>query len=98
VLTFCGDHSRDAGALQVKIMQSIDGPHNIVRLLAVCTDQLPLYMIMEFAARGDLKGVLKHARPRVTRMPGSAPGSTRRPTRSSLPLVAFGCSEARLPS
>jgi serine/threonine protein kinase len=51
--------------MQVKIMQSIDGPHNIVRLLATCTDTQPLYMIMEFASRGDLKGVLKHARPRV---------------------------------
>ena len=50
-------------------MQQIDGPHHIVRLLGVCTDKSPMYMIMEFMARGDLKEVLRHARPKVRRHP-----------------------------
>eukprot|EP00043_Microstomoeca_roanoka_P006432 m.62656 g.62656 ORF g.62656 m.62656 type:complete len:600 (-) comp13411_c0_seq1:72-1871(-) len=46
------------------IMQSIDGPHQIVRLLGVCTKKKPMYMIMEFMSRGDLKEVLRHSRPK----------------------------------
>jgi hypothetical protein len=37
------------------VPRAIDGPHRIVRLLAVCTREAPFYMIMEFMARGDLK-------------------------------------------
>ncbi|EGD73670.1 TK protein kinase [Salpingoeca rosetta] len=46
------------------IMQNIDGPHQIVRLLGVCTKRKPMYMIMEFMSRGDLKEVLRHNRPK----------------------------------
>jgi hypothetical protein len=44
-------------------MKSIDGPHNIVRLLGLCTEERPYLMIMELLPRGDLKGVLHKARP-----------------------------------
>lgn len=44
-------------------MMNIDGPHNIVRLLGICVEKPPLLMIMEYMARGDLKGVLMESRP-----------------------------------
>lgn len=49
-------------AAEAKIMKAIDNS-NIIRLLGVCTDQDPQYMIMEFMGKGDLKGFLKDNRP-----------------------------------
>lgn len=46
-------------------VRAIDGPHKIVRLLGVCTDQEPFLMIMELMERGDLKTVLRDARPKA---------------------------------
>eukprot|EP00049_Salpingoeca_infusionum_P011470 m.199363 g.199363 ORF g.199363 m.199363 type:complete len:677 (-) comp14939_c0_seq4:264-2294(-) len=52
---------------EAKIMQGLDGPHHIVRLLGVVTKSKPMYMIMEFMDHGDLKEVLRHSRPKTKR-------------------------------
>lgn len=49
---------------EVEIMQAIDGPYKIVRLLGVCTKQKPYWMLMELMSRGDLKTVLRDHRPK----------------------------------
>eukprot|EP00048_Salpingoeca_helianthica_P009155 m.131312 g.131312 ORF g.131312 m.131312 type:complete len:769 (-) comp14792_c0_seq8:37-2343(-) len=64
MLTEEGEDLRRNFANEVKIMMAIDGPHHIVRLLGVCTDTPPLLMVMELMARGDLKTVLRDARPK----------------------------------
>lgn len=51
---------------EVKIMMDMDCD-NVVRLLGVCTEEEPFYMIMEFLAKGDLKDVLMKNRPRSDR-------------------------------
>ena len=48
---------------EVKVMQQIDGSRRVVRLLGVCTKETPMYMVMEYISRGDLKEVLVAARP-----------------------------------
>ena len=48
---------------EAKIMKAIDN-NNVVRLLGLCTDKAPLYMVMEFMAKGDLKGFLRDNRPK----------------------------------
>jgi insulin receptor len=50
---------------EADIMKTLDGPHNIVRLLGVCTRERPYLMIMELMENGDLKTVLRDARPEV---------------------------------
>lgn len=50
---------------EANVMKAIDGSRHIVRLLGVCTDTEPFYMIMEFIKRGDLKEVLRDARPKT---------------------------------
>ena len=49
---------------EAAIMQAIDGPHNIVRLLGLVTTEAPFLMIMELMENGDLKSVLRDERPR----------------------------------
>jgi len=49
---------------EVKVMKAVSKCGSIVQLLAVCTDKAPKYMIMEFMPKGDLKDVLKAARPK----------------------------------
>ena len=46
-------------------MQNIDGDHNIVRLVGICTESTPYLMVMELMARGDLKTVLRDSRPKA---------------------------------
>lgn len=48
---------------EAKIMKAIDN-NNVVQLLGLCTDKAPFYMIMEFMAKGDLKGFLRDNRPK----------------------------------
>eukprot|EP00039_Didymoeca_costata_P004846 m.76568 g.76568 ORF g.76568 m.76568 type:complete len:824 (+) comp12564_c0_seq1:193-2664(+) len=49
---------------EAEIMQAIDGPFKIVRLLGVCTKERPYWMLMELMAKGDLKTVLRDHRPK----------------------------------
>eukprot|EP00055_Hartaetosiga_balthica_P015802 m.96159 g.96159 ORF g.96159 m.96159 type:complete len:597 (+) comp8963_c0_seq3:70-1860(+) len=63
-LTSKGNKAKKEFLQEAGIMQQLDGPHNIVRLLGVCTTKAPNYMIMEFMSRGDLKEVLRHSRPK----------------------------------
>jgi len=49
---------------EVDIMKALDGPHKIVRLLAVVTSKKPYYMVLQFMAEGDLKTVLRRHRPK----------------------------------
>lgn len=49
---------------EVKVMKAVSKCESIVQLLAVCNDVTPKYMIMEFMPKGDLKDVLKAARPK----------------------------------
>ena len=51
---------------EVKVMKAVSKCGSIVQLLAVCTDAAPKYMIMEFMPKGDLKDVLKAARPKAS--------------------------------
>lgn len=48
---------------EVAIMKALDGPHKIVRLLGICTEERPFLMIMELMENGDLKSVLRDSRP-----------------------------------
>eukprot|EP00049_Salpingoeca_infusionum_P012682 m.233685 g.233685 ORF g.233685 m.233685 type:complete len:935 (-) comp15247_c0_seq1:450-3254(-) len=49
------------------IMRAIDGSDKIVRLLGVCTKDMPFCMIMELMSRGDLKTVLRDNRPKAAK-------------------------------
>lgn len=49
---------------EVKVMKAVSKCDSIVQLLAICTDAAPKYMVMEFMPKGDLKDVLKDARPK----------------------------------
>mmetsp|Transcript_14578 Transcript_14578/g.37495 ORF Transcript_14578/g.37495 Transcript_14578/m.37495 type:complete len:526 (-) Transcript_14578:58-1635(-) len=58
------DSNKDEFFAEASIMKALDGDHKIVRLLGLCTDKAPYYMIMELMAKGDLKSVLRATRPR----------------------------------
>eukprot|EP00045_Choanoeca_perplexa_P011605 m.124044 g.124044 ORF g.124044 m.124044 type:complete len:822 (+) comp15689_c0_seq1:229-2694(+) len=52
---------------EVSIMQNIDGDHNIVRLLGICTDAAPYLMVLELMPNGDLKTLLRNSRPKSSK-------------------------------
>lgn len=52
---------------EVKIMKAVSTCENVVRLLGVCTEEQPYYMVMEFMSKGDLKDVLRASRPKTSR-------------------------------
>jgi len=56
------ENIKDEFMSEVKIMMDMNCD-NVVRLLGVCTDKQPFYMIMEFLPKGDLKDVLTKNRP-----------------------------------
>jgi len=57
--------ARDEFLAEANVMKAIDGSPHVVRLLGVCVEAEPYYMVMEFIRRGDLKEVLKEARPKT---------------------------------
>jgi len=51
---------------EAKIMKTLSQCPKIVRLLGLCTEDTPCYMVMEYLSRGDLKDVLVESKPKST--------------------------------
>nr|BAG55493.1 protein tyrosine kinase [Monosiga ovata] len=64
MLSAAGDDIKRDFNKEVEIMKALDAPHNVVRLLGVCTEEEPYLMIMELMERGDLKTLLRENRPK----------------------------------
>jgi len=79
------DAAKDEFDAEASIMKALDGDHKIVRLLGLCTDKAPYYMIMELMSRGDLKTVVVSGRPK-----SSSPESTI----TKRQMVSFGADVA----
>ncbi|KFP99160.1 Fibroblast growth factor receptor 4, partial [Haliaeetus albicilla] len=50
---------------EMEMMKLMDKHKNIINLLGVCTQDGPLYVIVEFAAKGNLREYLRARRPPI---------------------------------
>eukprot|EP00730_Choanoeca_flexa_P007003 TRINITY_DN12265_c0_g2_i9.p1 TRINITY_DN12265_c0_g2~~TRINITY_DN12265_c0_g2_i9.p1 ORF type:complete len:880 (+),score=275.69 TRINITY_DN12265_c0_g2_i9:255-2894(+) len=67
MLTDSSSDAQEDFRKEVSIMQNIDGDHNIVRLLGICTEAAPYLMVIELMPNGDLKTLLRNHRPKSSK-------------------------------
>lgn len=73
---------------EMKIMKVIGKNVNIINLYGCCSQDGPLYVLMEFALRGNLRDFLRHNRPPSSNEPGKGTNLTYNIT--ELDLISFG--------
>ncbi|KAJ1525989.1 hypothetical protein ONE63_009169 [Megalurothrips usitatus] len=80
-----GEKERTDLLQELAVMKTLEPHPNVVRLLACCTDSDPLFVIMEFVARGKLQSFLRSSR--AERDYGNLHGPSR--TLTSRDLTSF---------
>jgi len=73
---------------EMEIMKVIGKNVNIISLYGCCSQDGPLYVLMEFALRGNLRDFLRHNRPPSSNKPGKGTNLTYNIT--ELDLISFG--------
>ncbi|KAE8737220.1 Tyrosine kinase receptor Cad96Ca-like, partial [Frankliniella occidentalis] len=86
-----GEKERTDLLQELAVMKTLEPHPNVVRLLGCCTDKDPLFVIMEFVARGKLQSFLRSSR--AERDYGNLHGPSR--TLTSRDLTSFLCQVAK---
>ncbi|KAK6645064.1 hypothetical protein RUM43_001340 [Polyplax serrata] len=84
-----GEKERKDLVQELEVMKTLEPHPNIVRLLGCCTEKDPLFVIMEFVAKGKLQSYLRNSR--AERCYGNMHGESKTLTSRDLTGFAYQC-------